>query len=72
MKAPFETEKRRSDILHQIQAISGVNLNHADVSKYPGFSLSDLDEGDRVEQFLNIFDWVVGEIRAHYSEPTTE
>lgn len=72
MRPPFNTMERKEELLRKIQAIPGIKLTHTDVTKYPGFSLSDLAEGDRVEQFLSVFDWMLKEIKAHYGEADSD
>ena len=62
MKAPFDTEARKREILEQIKAIPGLELRHENVEARPSFPLGALSEPGRLGAFLAICDQIVDEV----------
>jgi hypothetical protein len=62
-KPPFDSEDRRRELARRLTALDGVTLPDDAITRRPGIPLSALMDGDTVEAFLEIFDWVVEEIR---------
>ena len=61
--APFDSEHKRSELLHRIEAIPGViETELADIG-YPKFSLLRLADKSVWEQLAGTLDWIVAEIR---------
>jgi hypothetical protein len=63
-KAPFDTEKKRQELLNRLNAIEGVLLPDDAIARRPGIPLSALEDEATLSQFLAIFDWVIQEIQA--------
>jgi len=63
-KPPFDSEERRQELLSRLNAIEGVALPDDCITRRPGIPLAVLADETRLEQFLELFDWVVQEIQA--------
>ena len=59
---PFDSESRRGELLHRLNALPGVSLPEDSISRYPGMDLSALQEDRAIERFLETMDWVIDEI----------
>lgn len=62
-KPPFDSEEKRLELLDKLNQIEGVYIPADAIKKRPSIRLSDLAPGNRVEQFLAVYDWVVSEIK---------
>jgi hypothetical protein len=62
-KAPFESEQSRKDLLNRLNAIEGVSFPADSITRRPSIWLSVLGQGDRLDQLLSVFDWMIEEIR---------
>jgi hypothetical protein len=51
-------------VARRINAIPGANLPEVGTAKYPSFGLNVLKNDSLLKQFLETFDWMIGEIRA--------
>ncbi len=62
-KPPFNDEKKRLELLKRLNAIDGVNIPEEAIAKRPSIVLSNLDTNDKIEQFIQAFDWYLEVIR---------
>ncbi len=62
-KEPFVSEEKRLTILRRLNEIPGIRLGEDAITKRPRIRLANLADGDNLQQFIGIFDWVVSEIR---------
>jgi len=62
-KEPFVSEEKRLTLLRKLNDIPGINLGEDTITKRPRISLSDLVDGDNLQRFIEVFNWVVSEIR---------
>jgi hypothetical protein len=63
-RLPFDKEDKRNDLLHLLNNISGVMIPSNAITRRPSLSLSALSDESILVQFLEIFDWVIGEIKS--------
>lgn len=63
LKLPFDQEEKRLELRARLNQIPGVAIARESITKRPSFSLSVLQNEARMEQFLQIFDWVIQEIQ---------
>lgn len=59
----FDRVSERKELLNKLNAIEGVSISEDGIDRRPSIKLVDLAVGDRLEQFLAVFDWVVSEIK---------
>ena len=62
-RPPFDSDLKRLALLSRLNEIDQVALP-GDAAKYPSFSLSALKDGSAVQQFLDVLDWAVKQIKA--------
>ncbi len=63
-KAPFDSEEKRLELLKRLNAIQGVSIPESAITRRPSISFSTLAKNDALQQFLTVFEWMIGEIRA--------
>jgi len=63
-KTPFDSEEKRRELLSRLNAIPGVSLPDSAITKRPGIPLSTFGDESALQQFFQVFDWVVQEIQA--------
>ena len=61
---PFEDEKLRRDLLSRLNAITGIAFPENAITRRPSIPLSLLEDKATLEQFLEVLDWVIQEIRS--------
>jgi len=61
---PFDDENNRLELLRRLNEIPGVALPQTVITRFPSIPLAALKNESTLKQFLEIFDWVVQEIRA--------
>lgn len=62
-KPPFDSEQKRLDLLNQLNAILPVPIPREGITKRPQIPLAALADEARLSKFLEVFDWVIEEIR---------
>ncbi|PKO03862.1 MAG: hypothetical protein CVU43_00670 [Chloroflexi bacterium HGW-Chloroflexi-5] len=62
-KPPFDSEVKRKELRDKLNNINGINIPEDAISKRPNIKLSILNEGNNAEQILEVFNWVVNEIK---------
>jgi len=65
MREPFAFIEARQEILKQLNAIPGITISEGDLTGRPNLELSTLQEPTRLDQFLQVFDWMIAEIKTH-------
>lgn len=60
---PFDTEEKRLEVLQKLNKIEGINISREAVARRPSIRLKDLGNGNRLDQFLAVFDWMIEEIK---------
>ncbi|MEW6578641.1 MAG: hypothetical protein AB1435_05540 [Chloroflexota bacterium] len=63
-KAPFDSEEKRLELLKRLNAIQGVSIPESAIARRPSIPFSTLAKNDALQQFLTVFEWMIGEIRA--------
>jgi hypothetical protein len=63
-KKPFDTKEKREELLRRLNQIPGVSLPAEAILKRPNIPLSVLKDESALEKFLQVFDWVVSEIKS--------
>lgn len=63
-KPPFSDEHKRSEFLHRLNEIPGITIPEEAIDKYPSISLSTLSREIALDQFLDVLDWFVQEVKA--------
>ena len=63
-KPPFSDERRRREILHRLNEISGVSIPESALNRRPSIPLAVLARDGNMEKFLAVFDWYLDEVRA--------
>ncbi|MBE0410925.1 MAG: hypothetical protein IBX69_14490 [Anaerolineales bacterium] len=61
-KPPFDAEEKRLELLSRLNQISDVNIPKDAIKRRPNIKIHALLNEESLEQFLLIYDWVVGEI----------
>ena len=62
-KPPFDSEDKRRQLLAKLNAIEGISLPKDAITRRPSIALGTLRDESVLQQFLQVFDWVVEEIR---------
>jgi hypothetical protein len=62
-KTPFDNEDKRIELLKKINSIEGIDLPESSINKRPNISLSIFEDPKKLEKFIEIFDWVIEEIK---------
>ena len=60
---PFDSESKRGELVHRLNALPGVSLPEDSISRYPGLDLSALQEDSAIARFIETMGWVIYEIR---------
>lgn len=63
LKPPFDSEVKRRELLEKLNQIEGIDIPGDAISRRPSISLVELAKQGTVDQFLEIFDWFVAEIK---------
>ena len=63
-RPPFTDETKRMELLHRLNEITGVDLPAGRIIGRPSFPLSALRNEVALEQFLEVLDWFVREVKA--------
>lgn len=63
-KPPFDSEVKRIELLEKLNSINGINIPTDAIAKRPSFSLSNIQDSNGFEKLLEVFDWVIHEIKA--------
>lgn len=61
-KPPFDDEAKRIELMDRLNQIEGVAISKDNINKRPSIRLTTLREGETLEQFLSVYDWVLEEI----------
>ena len=64
MRPPFEGRSKREELRSRLNSIAGMDISDTAVTRRPSIPLSALVNKASLEQFLEAFNWVAGEIRA--------
>lgn len=64
LKGPFESEEKRRELLERLNKIDGISLPPDSITLRPAIPMVALSGGARVDSFLRVMDWLVGELRA--------
>jgi len=62
--AAFKEEQQRMELLRRLNEIPGVSLPQDSITKYPSLLLSIFKDEKVLAQFLNVYDWVIQEIKS--------
>jgi hypothetical protein len=63
-KPPFDAEEKRLELLARFNAIEGISISAEAISRRPSVRLSVLQNEAVLRQFLDVFDWFIGEVEA--------
>ena len=63
-RPPFDNEAKRLELLHRLNELPGVSLPSQAINRRPSFALSNLKDAVVLKEFLDIFDWVIQEIKS--------
>jgi hypothetical protein len=63
-KPPFDSQSKRKELLDLLNRIPGVDIPIDAISKRPNIPLSIFKEKESLDQFINILDWIVKEIKS--------
>lgn len=63
-KPPFDIEKKRRELLNKLNAIDGIDLSADAINRRPSIPLSVLVDETACQQFLQVFDWFIQEVKA--------
>ncbi len=64
MRAPFDDEAKRLELFDRLNAIPSIELPTDAITGRPRIRLSVLSDGRALAQFLEVFDWVIEQIKA--------
>lgn len=62
-KKPFDSEDKRKQLQSKLNSIPGVDIQDYAITKRPTISISVLKRDDNLKKFLEIFEWVIKEIK---------
>ena len=62
-KPLFASEVRRLEILEKLNAIPGISLPESAIRRRPNIPLADLVGDNRLNQFLEVFDWYLEQVK---------
>jgi len=63
-KQPFDSEEKRRELLRRLNAIEGVSIPEDAINRRPSIALDVLEENNRLDRVLEVFEWVITEIEA--------
>jgi hypothetical protein len=62
-KPPFDSEEKRLELLHKLNAIEGIDIPVEAISRRPSIPLEILGEETVLQRFLAVFEWFLAEIK---------
>jgi hypothetical protein len=63
-KPPFDSETKRKELLEKLNKIIGINIPADAITKRPNIRLNIFNNNQALEELLDVFDWVINEIRS--------
>lgn len=63
-KPPFDEEAKRLELLRRLNALPGVDIPADAITRRPSIPLTTLQDEVILKQFLDICDWIIGEVTA--------
>jgi hypothetical protein len=69
---PFSGEENRKELARRLSAIPGVSIPETALTRRPSFKLGILTGESSLNTFLEVFDWVLTEIKKAETEPDSE
>jgi hypothetical protein len=69
---PFSAPDERKALANRLTAINGVSIPETALDKRPSFGLGLLTGDGFVNKFLEVFDWVLSEIKRAEVEPNSD
>jgi hypothetical protein len=69
---PFSGEENRKELARRLSAIPGVSIPETALTRRPSFKLGILTREGSLNTFLEVFDWVLSEIKKAEIEPDSE
>jgi hypothetical protein len=63
MQPPFDQTVRRQDILSRLNKVAGIAIPADATSRRPGIPLTALEPRPALEQFFEVWDWMIDQIR---------
>jgi hypothetical protein len=63
-RPPFDDENKRKELLRRLNEIPGIALGPDVITKRPNIFLTKLENEVAFEKFINVFDWMIGAIKA--------
>jgi hypothetical protein len=63
-RPPFDVEHKRLGLLQRFRSVPGLSFSEDALNKYPSFPLAVLKDEFALEQFIEVLDWFVEEIRS--------
>ncbi|NOZ77763.1 MAG: hypothetical protein GXP48_01020 [Acidobacteria bacterium] len=61
--SPFDSEEIRKEVLRRLNEIEGVSFDASFITRRPSLSVEELSSGARLEDFLGVADWILGQIK---------
>jgi hypothetical protein len=61
---PLEKEEQKLELMSRLNAIDGVAFQEKYIISWGSFPISVLKEESKLQDFFDIFEWVIEEIRA--------
>ncbi|MFG6117913.1 hypothetical protein [Thalassobacillus sp. B23F22_16] len=66
-RPPFDKEEKRLELLNRINSLLEDEIPAEAITKYPKVPMSLLKEPGRTEEFLEVYEWFLKEVREYYS-----
>jgi len=66
-RPPFDSEEMRRELLGRLNNIHGVSLSDDAISRYPSIRFDIFEDQKRLDQFLEIIEWLIREIKTRKS-----
>ncbi len=63
LRYPFDNKSKRKEFLNRLNEISGINISDGMEDYRPKISLSVFTESAKLNQFFNVLEWVIQEIK---------
>lgn len=64
-RPPFDDIDKRREFLTRLNSIPGISLPIDSLNRRPSFPLKELEKPDTLEQFIEVLDWVIREIKTN-------